>query len=120
MVWTEEIVEKSTPEELVKMQLDEWAATDPALAEAYHPENIGDCWTWIVDKAKRSGKGGDVAIWHGTVFRWARDYFVDGHATGSPSTPAEVSTRKERPVAIPKRAPETETDGQLDLFAEGV
>lgn len=112
--------EIKSPEALVQAQLEEWAATDPALAEKFNPEKIGDCWKWIVDKAKRSGKGGDVAIWHGTVFRWARDYFVDGHATGSPSTPAEVSTRKERPVAIPKRAPETETDGQLDLFAEGV
>lgn len=77
MNWTEEIVEKSTPEELVKMQLDEWAATDPALAETYDKSRLEDCWDWIEEKARELLHGGSGTVWHGRVFRWARDYFVD-------------------------------------------
>ena len=77
MNWTEEIVEKSTPEELVKMQLDEWAAEDSALAETYDKSRLEDCWDWIEEKARELLSGGSGAVWHGQVFRWARDYFVD-------------------------------------------
>ncbi|MBP5187643.1 MAG: hypothetical protein J6Z50_00785, partial [Fibrobacterales bacterium] len=77
MNWTEEIVEKSTPEELVKMQLDEWAAEDSALAETYDKSRLEDCWDWIVEKARELLSGDSGAVWHGQVFRWARDYFVD-------------------------------------------
>ena len=77
MVWTEEIVEKSTPEELVGIQLDEWAAEDSALAETYDKSRLEDCWDWIEEKARELLNGGSGAVLHWQVFRWARDYFVD-------------------------------------------
>ena len=64
MNWTEEIVEKSTPEELVKMQLDEWAAEDSALAETYDKSRLEDCWDWIEEKARELLSGGSGAVWH--------------------------------------------------------
>jgi ATPase subunit of ABC transporter with duplicated ATPase domains len=77
MVWTEEIVEKSTPKELVEMQLQEWAQTDSALAETYDKSRLEDCWDWIVEKARELLGGDSGAVWHGKIFRMARDYFVD-------------------------------------------
>ena len=40
-------------------------------------EYLEDCWDWIEEKARELLSGGSGAVWHGQVFRWARDYFVD-------------------------------------------
>lgn len=77
MNWTDEIVQNNDPQKLVGMQLEEWAATDPALAETYDKSRLEDCWDWIVEKARELLGGDSGAVWHGQVFRWARDYFVD-------------------------------------------
>lgn len=77
MNWTDEIVKENDPQKLVGMQLEEWAATDPALAETYDKSRLEDCWDWIVEKARELLGGDSGAVWHGQVFRWARDYFVD-------------------------------------------
>ena len=76
MNWTDEIVQNNDPQTLVGMQLEEWAAEDSALAETYDKSKLEDCWNWIVEKA-RELLGDSGAVWHGQVFRWARDYFVD-------------------------------------------
>ena len=77
MNWTDDIVQNNDPQKLVKMQLDEWAAEDSALAETYDKSRLEDCWDWIVEKARELLSGDSGAVWHGQVFRWARDYFVD-------------------------------------------
>jgi len=103
MVWTEEIVEKSTPEELVEMQLQEWAQTDTALAEKLDLAKIGDCWDWIEDEVRKQSPGKSAAVWHGKIFRMARDYFVDGVAASSAaSTPAPDPKRKPRKKPAPR------------------
>jgi len=143
MVWTDEIVAEKSPEELVEMQLQEWAQTDAALAEKLDLAKIGDCWDWITDEVRKQSPGKSAAVWHGKIFRMARDYFVDGVAASSAaSAPAPEPKRKPRkkhaprdlddpkaqePTPAPLPAPEpapapvaSTAPGlqQLDLFAE--
>ena len=141
MVWTDEIVAEKTPEELVEMQLQEWAQTDSALAEKLDLAKIGDCWDWIEDEVRKQSSGKSAAVWHGKIFRMARDYFVDGVAASSAaSAPAPEPKRKARkkhaprdlddpkaqeptpapapePVPAPVASPAPALQ-QLDLFAE--
>ena len=77
MNWTDDIVQNNDPQKLVGMQLEEWAAEDSALAETYDKSRLEDCWDWIEEKARELLSGVSGAVWHGQVFRWARDYFVD-------------------------------------------
>ena len=108
MNWTEEIVEKSTPEELVKMQLDEWAAEDSALAETYDKSRLEDCWDWIEEKARELLGGDSGAVWHGQVFRWARDYFVD-RVFEKEEREKEERAKKQRAERPKKRVARTKT-----------
>jgi len=115
------MIETKDPEELVKAQLEEWATTDAALAEKFKPEKVGSCWRWIVEKAREALHGQPGAIWHEQVFRWARDYFVDGEAEKDATATAKPKKRTAR-KATPAPAVKAETPSpapalqQLDLF----
>ena len=144
MNWTDEIVKENDPQKLVGMQLEEWAAEDSALAETYDKSRLEDCWDWIVEKARELLSGDSGAVWHGQVFRWARDYFVDRVFEKKEQEKEERAKkqRAERPKkrvartktkrkaaprdadspaaapAAPKPAPAPVPGIQLDLFAE--
>ena len=91
------MIETKNPEELVQAQLEEWAKTDAALAEKFNPEKVGSCWRWIIEKAREALHGESGAIWHEQVFRWARDYFVDGVA-GEEAAPKRRRKEKQHVV----------------------
>ncbi len=119
--------EIKSPEALVQAQLEEWAATDPALAEKFNPEKIGDCWKWITEKAREALDGESGAIRDEQVFRWGRDYFVDdvaaheeeeAKAREEARAAAREARRKQKEATEPpKPAPAPQPSlQQLDLF----
>lgn len=108
MNWTDEIVKENDPQKLVGMQLEEWAAEDSALAETYDKSRLEDCWDWIVEKARELLSGDSGAVWHGQVFRWARDYFVD-RVFEKKAQEEEERAKKQRAERPKKRVARTKT-----------
>ena len=131
---------KKPPIALVMDQLKEWAQKDAALAAALGagtPNKEQGCWEYIVEQAKKmphEGVVGCVCVDDETVYRWARDYYVDGlemeaEAETLSAAPTRRSKKKVYEVeatvephpADPtvEEAPKAD-DAQLDLFAEEV
>lgn len=137
---------EKSPVELVRIRLKEWAKSDPALASKFNgaePTKLQDCWEHIVEQARKRSKEGTVGcvcVDDETVYRWARDFYVDGKANDAkspeddPATAAKFERQRKRrakqygielkDTAEPHPADPTveEThkadDSQLDLFAE--
>ena len=101
--WTREMVNGKSPVELLKIQLDDWAKDDTALAAKYDPARLDACWEAVEEKARERLGGKSGAVYHGDVFRWARDFFVDDPNAVAPAAPV---SQKAEP-----------NPDQLDLFA---
>lgn len=118
-------IENAAPIALVLDRLKEWAQKDAALAAALGagtPNKEQDCWEHIVKQAQKmphEGVVGCVCVDDETVYRWARDFYVDGKADDA--TPKrkgkvyEVEATAEPHPADPTAQPED--DAQIDLFA---
>ena len=112
-----------TPIELVKAQLETWAKSDAALAAVYTPDKLKDCWEYIEAQARKMAEDRRAAVSYETVYRWARDFYVDGKADdAAPKRKGkvyEVEATAEPHPADPtvEEAPKAD-DSQLDLFAE--
>lgn len=103
--WTRTLVDGKTPIELIRLQLEDWAKDDAALAAKFDPARLDDCWAAVEEKARERLNGKSGAVYHDDVFRWARDFYVDDPDAVAPALPAE-------PAAAPVNP------DQLDLFAE--
>lgn len=60
--------------ERIKAYFEEAIKTDPALAEAYKPEKLEECWKYIISQAKKQAKNGCAMVEDSEVFKWARDF----------------------------------------------
>lgn len=71
-------------EEIVKKYLEDHCATDTVLAEKYNADMMPECYKFIYEMAEEMHKERDkcecLAIERTTVFKWARDFFVEGKA----------------------------------------
>ncbi len=61
---------------VIKRYLEEQAEKDPALKSLYRPERLDDCYGFITECARRSGRG-CVYLEDAVVFKMARDYFLE-------------------------------------------
>lgn len=141
MKWTPEEVKGKTPEQLVKMQMEDWLFDDPALMASYDPEKVADCLEWVAKKVRMNAEHAGVAVCcHEEVFRMARDYFVDGHARmekeiqdqaikAEQAGPKPRKRKKEKVYTVEKVAaeaaphpadPTAKPAEDTDLFAEEV
>ena len=69
---------KLTPaEERVKAYLEEQIKTDTALAAVYIPEKIKQCFTYIVDQARKVANSNSYYADDAEVWKWARDYYLE-------------------------------------------
>lgn len=66
---------------IIKNYLEEQCAKDDHLAGLYKEEYLDGCIKYITNLAKeKAGNEMSTAIESTTVFKWARDYFTEGHA----------------------------------------
>ena len=124
--------------EIIKKYLEELCKTDEHLASLYKEESLDGCIEYLYEQARK--KAGDnkecVAIEDATVFKWARDYFTEGHAAtdtekkkkqkaASEKFEAEQKEREARWAAERKEREEKafldnlHKDGQLSIFDIG-
>lgn len=69
-------------EEIVKKYLEDYCATDTVLAEKYNADMMPECTKYIHEMAVEMNQDmvESLAIERATVFKWARDFFVEGKA----------------------------------------
>ena len=65
--------------EAIKAYLDGQVKQDAALAEKYAPEHIELCIDYINEMAEKVLEGKSGAIDDATVYKWARDFWLEGH-----------------------------------------
>jgi hypothetical protein len=120
---------KKPPIALVMDRLKKWAQKDAALAAALGagtPDKEQDCWEHIVEQAQKmphEGVVGCVCVDDETVYRWARDFYVDGKADdAAPKHKGKVyeveATAEPHPADPTAEEASKADDSQLDLFAE--
>lgn len=92
-------------EEIVKKYLEEHCATDSVLAEKFNPELMPECYKFIYKMAEEmhgDSKSECLAIERTTVFKWARDFFIEGEA----ALEEERKAKQEKEAAERKAAQE--------------
>ena len=123
---------------IIKKYLEELCTKDEYLAGLYKEECLDGCIDYITDLAKKKCSKDEncVAIEDATVFKWARDYFTEGHAATDMDKKAQQKAasakfeeeQKEREArwAQEKKEREEKTfldnlhkDGQLSIFDLG-
>lgn len=83
-------------QEKIKQHLEERCKVDPCMAEKFNPEQLDDCWEFIVSMARDMAKDESaIAIEDDIVYKWARDYFIEGKAEMEAKRKAEEEARKE-------------------------
>jgi hypothetical protein len=65
--------------EAIKAYLDGQVKQDAALAEKYAPEHIDLCIDYINGMAKKELDGETGAVEDAVVYKWARDFWLEGH-----------------------------------------
>lgn len=65
--------------EAIKAYLDGQVKQDAALAEKYAPEHIELCIDYINEMAEKVLEGKSGAIDDATVYKWSRDFWLEGH-----------------------------------------
>lgn len=68
--------------ETIKHYLEEMCNTDSVLFEKYDEAQLDGCMKYLYDKASDLNKDHKecIAVDDGTVFNWARHYFIEGQA----------------------------------------
>lgn len=107
--------------EIIKEYLETQAEKDAALKASYNPNVIEKCVEYIYKKAEETARSSGFAIRGGlrgvkiedaVVYKWARDYFIEGIATkaeekAEPIAQSKHSETKEKlevkPAIISKR-----------------
>jgi hypothetical protein len=64
----------------IKEYLEKQIKNDTALSEKYDPEKMDKCSEYITDLAKKQLGGKPGYIEDATVYKWARDFFLEGPA----------------------------------------
>jgi len=62
----------------IKEYLEKQIKNDTALSEKYDPEKMDKCTEYITDLAKKQLVGKPGYIEDAVVYKWARDFFIEG------------------------------------------
>jgi len=82
--------------EAIKAYLDGQVKQDAALAEKYAPEHIELCIDYIHDMAENDLDGQPGAIDDATVYKWSRDFWLEGHLEEALKKKEERKEREEK------------------------
>lgn len=67
-----------TNEQIIQNYLEEQVKVDSALAEKYDANKVPDCIKAIISNARKIAVKSTAMVKSETVFKWARDFFIDG------------------------------------------
>jgi len=99
---------------VVQAYLEKAAKKDPILASRFDASKMDKCWEFISGCAKKFLHSARGSVSDAVVFKWARDYFLDGYAAEDAGLPNPGPAPKLE--VVPK-----ETSTGLDFFeAAGV
>lgn len=121
--------------EQLQSYLEKQIEADAALKAVYNASKLDACAKYVTEQARKHLNGISGYIDDAQVYKWARDFYLEGHAEQaqenkavvamassvvSDSTNAtqkkETETRSTAPAAKPKRKQKTELDNQPTLF----
>jgi len=74
-----------TNEEIIKNYLEEQCKTDSALAAKYNASKMHDLMNAIMEKSRKIAVKNAAMVKSEIVFKWARDFFIDGDFEASKS-----------------------------------
>lgn len=96
---------------VIKKYLEEQCQKDDALKSVYRPEKIDDCYDFIMNCARKTGKNGTSCIEDSIVFKMARDFYLE-----------ILPNQTDEPVKVEKKQSEkqekTETVAETAVQAE--
>ena len=84
-------------ETTIKNYLDKQVAQDSALALVYNPSKIGECFNFIKEEARKKAINGCAMIEDVQVFKWARDFFLEGKPSEPPAPKPEKKVEEKEP-----------------------
>lgn len=87
-------------EQVIKNYLETQIVEDAALREKYDPKKLSDCYKYIVSQAKKQADNGCAMIDDAVVYKWARDFYLEGPQTEE-ETPEEEETLEDEKKPIP-------------------
>lgn len=85
-------------EQVIKNYLETQIVEDAALREKYDPKKLSDCYKYIVSQAKKQADNGCAMIEDAVVYKWARDFYLEGLQNEEPE---EEETLEEEKKPIP-------------------
>ena len=82
-------------EQVIKNYMDKQVQKDAALALVYNPSKIGECFNFIKEEARKKAKNGCAMIEDAQVFKWARDFFLEGKPSEPPAPKPEKKVEEQ-------------------------
>lgn len=89
-------------EQVIKNYLETQIVEDAALREKYDSKKLSDCYKYIVSQAKKQADNGCAMIEDAVVYKWARDFYLEGPQTEEePEEEVEEETLEDEKKPIP-------------------
>lgn len=102
-------------EEQIKKYLDGFSSKDEFFKSKYDEKKIPDCVNYIFKQAEEMANGKNaIGINDETVFKWARDYFIEGIAQRE----EEEKERRKAEELARKEKEENEDPTEFDRIME--
>jgi hypothetical protein len=98
-------------EQVIKNYLETQIVEDAALREKYDPEKLSACYKYIVSQAKKQADNGCAMIEDAVVYKWARDFYLEGLQNEEPE---EEETPENEKKSIPHYKKKEEVFTQKD------
>lgn len=99
-------------EQVIKNYLETQIVEDAALKEKYDPEKLSACYKYIVSQARKQADNGCAMIEDAVVYKWARDFYLEG--TQNVEEPEEEETPENEKKPIPHYKEKKEVFTQKD------
>ena len=96
----------------LKKYFDEEIKKDSALAEKYDFQKIAECESYVMGEAKKYLHSQNGAIEDVIVFKWARDFFIDGIKT------EETKETKEKSVIPESKESAKKEENQISKVSK--
>lgn len=108
--------ETLTPAEAaVKAYLERQIEADAALREKYDASLVKKCFDYITEQARKQADGDCAVVEDALVYKWARDFYLEGAAEKAKEAENASEVVKES-LTTEKPEPPKKDDGQKLLF----
>ena len=109
--------ETLTPAEAaVKAYLERQIEADAALREKYDASLVKKCFEYITEQARKQADGDCAVVEDALVYKWARDFYLEGAAEKAQATAEKTSAVVKESLTTEKAEPPKKDDGQKLLF----